>query len=826
MRRYNPKQIELKWQKKWQEQGLFRAEDFSNKPKSVVLVEFPYPSGAGIHLGHTREYSLGDFLARFKRLKGYNVLFPIGYDAFGLPTENYAIKNKISPIKATQDNIKNFDQQLHALGFSFDWSRVINTSDPAYYKWTQWLFLQFFKHDMAYQKEVAINWCPFCKTGLANEEVINSRHERCDTLVEKKVLKQWMLRITKYADQLIEGLQKVDYLDRIAEQQINWIGRSEGVIVKFPVQNKKISIEVFTTRLDTIFSAACLILAPEHSLIDDLTTNEYRSSVNEFRREVESRSEVDRQVDHQTKNGRFLGSYAINPINQQLIPIYTSDFILPNYGTGAVFGDIHDQRDAEFIKQHNIPAIVSVVPKNQRRAQRVINKEEIFTEDGYLINSKQYDHLSSSEARQKIFQQLESEHLARKQVNYRLRDWVFSRQHYWGEPIPIIHCPEHGAVAVPDKDLPVELPPVDSYEPTDDGHSPLSKIESFVKTICPICHQPARRETDTMPNWAGSSWYYLRYFDPHNFKAFADRKKLEYWYPVDLYLGGMEHTTLHLLYSRFWANFLADINLLPSSEPYLVRRAQGIILGPDGQKMSKSKGNIVNPSDILDNGYGADSLRLAIAFIAPYDLTTSWNPEVLAGTFRYLTRFWSLVNNYSERLKEEINFQVDYSLDKKLKTIIAQLIKKAEDDLNNLSFNTTIAMLMETFNRFSQLYQKDFVLIAQQTWQKAFEDYLIVLSVFAPHISEELWEMLGHDTSINLAHWPNYNQQLLEEETFDLVVQINGKFRFTLNVNKDLSQEEIEILVKNQGRFKQFIVDRQIKKVIFIKNKLINFVIE
>jgi len=826
MKRYNPKQIELKWQKKWQEQNLFQAQDFSDQPKFVVLVEFPYPSGSGIHLGHTREYSLGDFLARYKRLKGYNVLFPMGYDAFGLPTENYAIKNKISPIKATEDNIQNFDQQMHALGFSLDWSRVINTSDPDYYKWTQWLFLQFFKHDMAYQKEVAINWCPFCKTGLANEEVVNSRHERCDTLVEKKVLKQWMLRITKYADNLIEGLKKVDYLDKIADQQINWIGKSEGVIVKFLSPDKNVEIEVFTTRLDTIFSAACLILAPDHPLVDVLTIDEHRASVNEFKHEVESKSEVDRQIDHQTKDGRFLGSYAINPINQQVIPIYIADFILLNYGTGAVFGDIHDERDAKFIKQYNIPAIVSVVPKDSSKAQKVIDRQEIFTEDGYLINSDKFNNLSSVEARQQIFQELQAQKLARQQINYRLRDWVFSRQHYWGEPIPIIHCLEHGAVAVPDEDLPVKLPPVDSYEPTDDGQSPLSKIESFVKTKCPICHQPARRETDTMPNWAGSSWYYLRYFDPHNLETFVDQKKLEYWYPVDLYLGGMEHTTLHLLYSRFWANFLSDIKLLPSSEPYLIRRAQGIILGPDGQKMSKSKGNIVNPSDILVNGYGADSLRLAIAFIAPYDLTTPWNPEVLAGTFRYLNRFWFLTTNYSERIKQELNFQVDSLLDNKLKTIMAELVKKAEDDFNNLSFNTTVAMLMETFNHLNKLYQKDFLSIALETWQKAFQDYLIVLSVFAPHIAEELWQILGHGTSISLAQWPSYDPKLLIRETFKLIVQINGKFRLTLDIDKDQSQEEVEALLNKQDRFQQLMGKTQIKKVIFIKNKLINFVME
>ncbi len=825
MTRYNPQSIESKWQKKWSDENYYQAEDLSKKTKYVVLVEFPYPSGTGIHLGHTREYTLGDFLARYKRLQGYNVLFPMGFDAFGLPTENYAIKHQISPVKATKDNMKNFEKQMKLLGFSLDWSRMINTSDPTYYRWTQWLFLQFFKHDMAYQKEVSINWCPFCKTGLANEEVVNGRHERCDTLVEKKNLKQWMLRITKYADQLIDGLKQVDYLDKIADQQINWIGRSSGAKIKFKVDQSDLVVEVFTTRIDTIYSAACLILAPEHPLVKQLTIPQNRAVVNEYIKDTQSKSDVDRQVDHQTKTGHFLGSYAINPINQKLIPIYIADFVLANYGTGAVFGDIHDQRDAEFLKQHNIKASVSVIPKDKELAKKVIDQVEIFGQDGYLINSDQFNGLSSKQARGVILEFLISQDLAEEQVNYRLRDWVFSRQHYWGEPIPIIHCPVHGPVAVPEKDLPVKLPDVSSYQPTDDGKSPLSKIDSFVQTTCPICHQPAKRETDTMPNWAGSSWYYLRYFDSTNDKNFVDPVKLQYWYPVDFYLGGMEHTTLHLLYSRFWANFLADIKLLPSPEPYLVRRAQGIVLGPDGSKMSKSKGNVVNPLDILSNGYGADSLRLAVGFIAPYDLTTAWNSEILAGTYRFLNRVWNLINQF---VTSKANFKaedISSKSEERLKIIINNMVSQVELDLNKLNFNTAIASMMETLNSLYKINQEEINHIQLENWQIAFETYLIVLSVFAPHIAEELWQILGHDSSIQLSNWPTIDRKLLIDKEVTLIVQVNGKLRGTLVIKPDLDQAQVENLVKQEQHFKPYLENQLIKKTVFVVNKLINFVV-
>ncbi len=823
MKRYNPKDIETKWQKVWQEDKIYQAIDFAEKKKFVMLTEFPYPSGSGIHIGHTREYTIGDILARYKRMNGYNVLFPMGFDAFGLPTENYAIKNKVSPIKATDDNVAIFETQLKSLGLSIDWQRTFKTSDPSYYKWTQWLFLRFFKAGLVYQDETFINWCPFCKTGLANEEVINGRHERCDTLVEKKLLKQWIMRITDYADRLIEGLKTVDYPSKIADQQINWIGRSNGAQIKFNVSGSDKIIEVFSTRIDTIYSAACLILAPEHPMIKDIVNPKHKQTVNDYINSVKLKSEIDRQNIDKDRTGVFSGAYAINPINSKLIPIWIADFVLVNYGTGAVFGDIHDERDATFLKTHNIDATVSVVPKDQQLRDKVVSMTDIYTEDGYLINSERFDGLTSAKAREEILEYLVSKGQAQKKVNYRLRDWIFSRQHYWGEPIPIIHCPEHGAVAVPDEDLPVELPPVDKYEPTDNGQSPLSLIDSFVNTKCPICQQPAKRETDTMPNWAGSSWYYLRYFDAHNDLSFADKDKLDYWQNVDLYLGGMEHTTLHLLYSRFWHQFLYDQKMVPTPEPYQARRGQGIILGPDGLKMSKSKGNVVNPSDIIESGYGADSLRLAIAFIAPYDLTTPWNPEILGGTYRYLNRVWVLVDQIILR---DSNQSVSEQEDKNIKQIMANLINKVGNDIELMNFNTAIAALMETLNGFYKIFNDVAINFNKDIWLDAISQYIKLLAIFAPHISEEIWrQKLNNKDSVHLSTWPVFNKNLLSTDNITIIAQVNGKMRATFILPTGTGQEEITKLVLNDQRVAKFIDQKSIKKTIFVKDKIINFVV-
>ncbi len=825
MLRYNPKNIEVKWQKKWQDDKIYLAIDFDPRPKYVMLTEFPYPSGAGIHVGHTREYTLGDVIARYKRMSGFNVLFPMGYDAFGLPTENYAIKNKISPIKATDDNIKIFEQQLLSLGLSIDWDRSFRTSDPNYYKWTQWLFLQFFKAGLAYQDETYINWCPFCKTGLANEEVVNGRHERCDTLVEKKLLKQWLLKITDYADRLIDGLSTVDYLPKIASQQINWIGRSEGAEIIFQVDESDVQIKVFSTRIDTIYSAACIILAPEHPLVDKITLITHKQAVKDYLISSQSKSDIERQDEKRDKTGVFTGSYAINPINQEKIPIWLADFILVGYGTGAVFGDIHDERDAVFMENHHIKATYSVLPKDKEKAKKVMSGELVFSGDGILVNSGQFDGLTSSVARSEILQFLVDKKLAIKKVNFKLRDWIFSRQHYWGEPIPIIHCVDHGPVAVPDDQLPVVLPSVDNYEPTENGQSPLSMIDSWVNTVCPTCGKPAKRETDTMPNWAGSSWYYLRYFDPQNDQKFADRKKLDYWQAVDLYLGGMEHTTLHLLYSRFWHQFLFDQGLVPTPEPYAARRGQGIILGPDGTKMSKSKGNVIDPTEVIRSGYGADSLRIAIAFIAPYDLTTAWNPEILGGTYRFLNRLWVLVHNFVEKQNYVIASEFDELSEKKVLSTINKLITKVTDDIEKMNFNTAISAQMEALNILYKLNYSD-KKIKVEIWQSSLESFIKLLAPFAPHIAEELWHVLTNSTqSVHLSDWPKADVSYLTEDKITIVVQINGKWRANLTMPVNSQEKEVKNEALRHEKIAIILKDKTINRVIFVSDKLINFVI-
>ena len=958
MKRYNPKEIEPKWQQTWAELGISKAEDFSVKPKYVMLTEFPYPSGSGMHIGHIREYTLGDIIARYHRMQGNNVLFPMGYDAFGLPTENYAIKNKVSPQKATEDNVANFQKQLESMGFSFDWSRSFKTSDPDYYKWTQWLFLRFFEAGMAYRAEVAVNWCPFCKTGLANEEVVNGRHERCDTPVEKKLLKQWMLRITDYADRLIEGLQTVDYPSRIADQQVNWIGRSKGAEIDFQIEGSEEKLTVFTTRPDTIYGATFMVIAPEHPMIGLLTTKQQKDRVNIYVASIQAVSDVERQNTEREKTGVFTGSYAINPATKKKIPIWIADYILMGYGTGAIMAvPAHDERDQAFAKKYELPiktvveplsgkpvgdesekdAIVAVVrnpktnqflmldwgPRMERHggmlfigggvepdedeteaAKREIAEETgytdlslvsklpylvhsyyysnvkdrnyyarmrgllfelksddqavqqldegekskfglkwvdhasasklvddqghahifealvngmVFTSEGIMCGSGVYDGMSSAEARERIVADLAKEGLAREKINYRLRDWIFSRQHYWGEPIPIIHCPEHGEVPVPLDQLPVELPKVERYEPTDTGESPLAVIEDWVNTECPICSKPAKRETDTMPNWAGSSWYYLRYFDPKDDQAFADRKKLDYWGAVDMYLGGMEHTTLHLLYSRFWHQFFFDQGLVPTPEPYDARRGQGIILAADGTKMSKSKGNIVNPTEIIDSGYGADALRLAITFLAPYDQTTPWSPEALGGTFRFLQRTWSLTQQYLET--EGGSQESD-----ELRRIINRTIKKVSSDLKEMGLNTAIASLMECVNELYKLKAKDN--FASMEWQWALESLLKLIAPFAPHLSEELWHDLGNEESIHITDWPGYDEQYIAEANVTIAVQINGKVRAQVLVPRGGSQDVAYEAALADDKVKSYVVGQKFLKIIFVPDKLLSLVVK
>ncbi|MBD3282480.1 MAG: leucine--tRNA ligase, partial [Candidatus Portnoybacteria bacterium] len=666
MERYNPEKIEEKWQKKWEKSSLNKAEDFSKKPKKYILVEFPYPSGDGLHVGHVRSYSALDAVSRKKRMEGYNVLYPIGYDAFGLPTENYAIKTGIHPTKATEENIQIFKKQLKRLGLSFDWDREINTTDPKYYKWTQWIFLQLYKKGLAYQDEIPINWCPSCKIGLANEEVIDGKCERCKTETEQKKKKQWMLKITEYAEKLLQDIKDLDYSEKIKIQQINWIGKSEGTIIEFEIPKNE-SAKVFTTRADTIFGVTALVLAPEHKIIQELKEKaENKKEVEEYIKQAKKKTELERTDLEKEKTGVPLkGIYAINPINKKEIPVWIGDYVVATYGGGAVMVvPAHDKRDYEFAKKYNIEIKRVIKPKEEKQLEG-----QAYTDYGILVNSEKFNNLPSKKAIKEITEYLEKNNKGKKETNYHLRDWVFSRQHYWGEPIPIIHCEKCGIVPVPEKDLPVELPYVEKYKPTDTGESPLANIKEWVNTRCPKCQGPAKRETDTMPNWAGSSWYFLRYCDPHNKEEFANYEKLEYWMPVDWYNGGMEHTTLHLLYSRFWHKFLYDQKLVPTKEPYLKRRSHGMVLAPDGRKMSKSFGNVINPDEVI-KGYGADSLRLYEMFMGPFEEAISWSTEGLEGCYRFLKKAW-----YS--LKENIKKESTKEITQKLH----QTIKKITEDI-------------------------------------------------------------------------------------------------------------------------------------------------
>lgn len=826
MKRYNPKEIEPKWQRAWQESQVYKAVDFDEKPKYVMLTEFPYPSGDGLHMGHIREYTYGDMLARQKRMQGFNVLYPMGFDEFGLPTENFAIKNKVTPQSATAKNVATFQQQMESLGYSFDWERKVNTSDPAYYRWTQWLFLQFFKAGLAYQDEIAINWCPHCKTGLSNEEVINGRHERCDTLVEKKTLKQWLLKITDYADRLIDGLEDVDYPPRIADQQINWIGRKTGIDISYKITNVESEeiITCFTTRPDTNFGATFVVLAPEHPFVQKIVKGEvesvnghvHREAVANYAQKSMSKSEIERQEEGRQKTGAFTGFYARNELNGKEMPIWVSDFVLAGFGTGAVVGvPGHDLRDFEFATEFDLP-IVRVVVGPDGDTSEITKPEQVQEDTGTMINSNFLNGLDIHEATEKIMDHMEAHGMGKRKVSYRLRDWIFSRQHYWGEPIPIVHCAEHGAVAVPDDRLPVELPAVKNYEPTETGENPLAAIESWVNTTCPTCNKPAKRETDTMPNWAGSSWYYLRYYDAHNDKAFADPKKLDYWGAVDMYLGGMEHTTLHLLYSRFWHQFLYDRKLVPTPEPYKARRGQGIILAADNSKMSKSKGNIVNPTDIIDSGYGADALRLAIAFLAPYDQTTPWGPESVAGTHRFLQRVWTLVQEYQTAPP---NKTADLP---ELRPAVHRTIKKVSEDLGDFSFNTAISAMMELTNSFYK-WREQFLLAKDGQW--ALETLLQLLAPFAPHIAEELWQQLGQGESVHTSQWPAYDEKYLVQDTVTVVIQVNGKLRGEVQVATDAKEDEVVEAAKANDKVAGYLKDQTVRKTIYVHGRLVNFVI-
>ena len=801
---YNHKVVEKKWQKVWDDNKAFAATDDYSKPKYYALVEFPYPSGQGLHVGHPRPYTALDIVARKRRMQGYNVLYPMGWDAFGLPTENYAIKNKIHPKEVTKNNVARFKAQLHSLGYSFDWDREINTTDPEYYKWTQWIFLKLFKAGLAYKKEMPINWCTSCKVGLANEEVVNGVCERCGAPVVRKVKSEWMLKITEYADKLIEGLDTVDYIERVKVSQKNWIGRSTGAEVDFQIKGKEDKLRIYTTRCDTLFGATYMVVSPEHPLLDKYKDEiKNWSEIESYREQAARKSDFERSELAKDKTGVAIdGLVAINPVNEKEIPIWVSDYVLMSYGTGAIMAvPAHDERDWEFAKKFNLP-LIQVVAKD---GEEVDINEAAFTDvaTGVLINSGFLNGLQVKDAKEKMIEFLEEKKIGKAKVNYKLRDWVFSRQRYWGEPIPIIHCDKCGYAPLDESELPLMLPEVESYMPTDNGESPLAAMTDWVNVKCPCCGGPAKRETDTMPQWAGSSWYFLRYTDPKNTEALASKEALKYWLPVDWYNGGMEHTTLHLLYSRFWHKFLYDQGVVPTPEPYQKRTSHGMILGENGEKMSKSRGNVVNPDDIV-NAYGADTLRTYEMFIGAFDLAASWSDDGVKGCRRFLERVWKL---------QDIVVDGDaYSKD--METKMHQTIKKVSTDFENLKYNTAIAAMMALVNDF---YKKNAVTKGEM------KTLLTLLNPVAPHITEEMWSILGYDGYLYQASWPTFDEAKTVESTVEIAVQINGKMKATLSINKADPKDDVI------AKAKEAIADKltgNIVKEIYVPGRIVNIVMK
>ena len=802
MDRYNPNSIEKKWQKYWEENKTFKTSDDKSKEKFYALVEFPYPSGQGLHVGHPRPYTALDIVSRKRRMQGYNVLYPMGWDAFGLPTENFAIKNKIRPEIVTENNIKNFKRQMQSIGFSFDWDREINTTDPDYYKWTQWIFIQMFKKGLAYKKEMPINWCPSCKTGLANEEVINGHCERCGGEVIRKVKNQWMLKITEYADRLIDDLKDVDYLDRIKSQQINWIGRSYGAEINFSIKEVDEKITVFTTRADTIFGATYMVISVDHPLIEKYSDRiKNIEEIRSYRQEVAKKSELERTDLSKEKTGyKIDGLTAINPLTNKEIPVYVSDYVLMTYGTGAIMAvPAHDDRDYEFAKKFNIEMIPVIEGSN------IENSAFTETNEGNLINSEFLNGLSVDEAKQKMYEYIEEKEIGHKKTNYKLRDWVFSRQRYWGEPIPLVYCEHCGWVPLEEKDLPLVLPKVDNYEPTDNGESPLSNIDEFVHTKCPKCGRDAVRETDTMPQWAGSSWYYLRYTDPHNDEAIASKENLDYYVPVDWYNGGMEHTTLHLLYSRFWHKFLYDIGVVPTKEPYMKRTSHGMILGDNNEKMSKSRGNVVNPDDIVRD-FGADTLRCYEMFIGDFEKSAPWSENGVKGCRKFLDKVWRT----QELVDGDSNFE-------KMETLVHQTIKKVSEDYENLKFNTAIAQLMTLLNEFNNL---------DKISEEQFKIFLILLNPVCPHITEEIWQRMGYEGYVHEASWPEYDESKTILDVIELPIQVNGKLRATVEISRDASEDEVFEKAIADDVVAKYLEGKNVVKKIYVKGRIFNIIVK
>jgi leucyl-tRNA synthetase len=802
---YPFKKIEKKWQKIWAKNNfkIWHTKDFKGK-KIYILDMFPYPSGEGLHVGHVEGYTGTDILSRYYRMNGYNVLHPMGWDAFGLPAENYAIKMKKNPMNFVPKNIKRYKKQMIMMGLSYDWQREINTTDPNYYKWTQWMFLKMYEKGLVYEKAAPINFCPSCKTGLANEEVVQGKCERCGSITEIRYLNQWHIRITAYADRLLEDLDELDWPENVKEMQRNWIGKSEGYEVDFKIIDQEYRITVFTTRLDTIFGVTFLVLAPEHPLCLKIAKEEYYFSVKNYIEDVLKKPERERKIEEEM-SGVFTGSYAAHPFTGEKIPIWISDYVLYSYGTGAIMGvPAHDSRDYEFAKKFNLKIIPVIGPEKNKEPDNLP-----FEDYGYLINSFDFNGLDSKTAILKIGEELENKNIGKKAIYYKLRDWVFSRQRYWGEPIPLVRCPKCGIVPLKEKDLPLKLPKVKSYEPTGTGESPLKNIQKWVKTKCPKCKGPAERETHTMPQWAGSCWYYLRYIDPKNKKEFANYKKLKYWLPVDIYVGGVEHAVLHLLYARFWHKFLYDLGLVPTKEPFKKLVNQGLILGPDHEKMSKSRGNVISPDEVVEK-YGADTLRMYEMFMGPFEEVKPWDTQGIIGIHRFLNRIWELTKKIK---KEKIKKEKDQEILRELN----RLIKKVSEDIESFKFNTAISAMMEFINFISNKK------VSIETWKT----FVKLLFPFAPHISQEIWSLLGNKSLLDYEKWPKYDSKYIEEKTRKIIIQIDGKKRDEIEILEDqIDIEKLKEIVLNRPRVKKFLENKKINKIILAQNKILNIVTE
>ena len=806
---YNPKEFEKKWQDKWFNNPFYESKDFDNKQKYYLLLEFPYPSGDSMHMGHTRNNSMMDSVARLRRMMGYNVMFPIGWDSFGLPTENYAIKVKRPPQEITKENIDTFRRQIKRLGISFDWSREVDTSDPSYYKWTQWIFLKLFEKGLAYKAEKPINWCPKCKTGCANEEVVDGKHERCGTDVERKNISQWVLKITEYAEQLDKDLDLTHYVESVKSRQRNWIGRKIWYDIDYKVEGINETVKVSTTRPDTQFGASFVVIAPDHKIVERLLayiSEEKKADVQEYIAETNRKSDLERVAGEKEKSGVFTGLYCLNSMTGVKLPIYLADFVLSTVGTGMVVGvPAHDKRDFEFAMKFNLPVTRVIEGPNGDRGV-IDSVEKVFEDDGIVYDSGFISGLTTQEAKKKVGEYLKENKIGDVVIRFHLQDWIFSRQHYWGEPIPIIHCEKCGMVPVPEDQLPVELPVVDSYEPTDDGKSPLSKIHQWVNVKCPNCGGDARRETDTMPNWAGSSWYFLRYTDPKNSDTFASKELQKYWMPVDHYEGGPEHVTLHLLYSRFWHKFLFDQDLVTTPEPYDIRTIHGMVLGEGGVKMSKSLGNVISPDALIDE-YGADVTRGYMMFMGPYEGDVEWSTETINGVKRFVSKYYDFLLNAWKN-------KVEKSEDKESKAV-SKLIKRVESNILSFKFNTTISALMEFYNEFS----------SSKFASEDIERLIITIAPVFPHIAEEVWNITGHSYSVHMQEWPKVDEKILEDEFVDIPVQINGRVRGYISVGVSDSEEDVRNKIIENDVLKEYIGESNIKKLIYIPKRIVNVVI-